>query len=265
MWWHTQGDAHHFGLRVIAGTRVSRLRPRGGVPGGWTTETVDDETWQSRGVVIATGQYRQPMIPSWEGREAYTGRLAHSVAYSNALPYIGRRVLVVGAGNSGAEIATDLSDNGAAYVALSIRTPPAVVPAIRLGCPCSARASLLSMLPPAIANRLGRATARLALGDLTRYGFPRGEFAPYSTRRIPLIDVGFVDALKGGRVTLRPAVDRLTSTGAMFSDGSSDTFDAIIAATGFTTGLESLIDAPGVLDDHGEPLDGQATRRCSPD
>ncbi len=120
---------------------------------------------------------------------------------------------------------------------------------------------LLSMLPPSIANRLGGITARLALGDLTRYGLPQGEFAPYSTRRIPLIDVGFVDALKAGRVAVRPAVDRLTPTGAVFADGSSDAFDAIIAATGFTTGLESLVDAPEVLDDHGEPLgrSGDAT------
>ena len=82
---------------------------------------------------------------------------------------------------------------------------------------------------------------------------PQGEFAPYTTRRVPLIDVGFVDALKRGRVKVRPALERLTPTGAVFADGTSEPFDAIIAATGFTTGLESLIDVPGVLDDLGEP------------
>ena len=152
------------------------------------------------------------------------------------------------AGNSGAEIATDLSDNGAAFVALSVRTPPVVVPRDPFGMPVQRTSLLLSMLPPSIANRIGRATARLALGDLTRYGLPQGEFAPYTTKRIPLIDVGFVDALKAGRVAVRPAVDRLTPAGAVFADGSSDAFDAIIAATGFTTGLEALIDVPGVLD-----------------
>ena len=67
------------------------------------------------------------------------------------------------------------------------------------------------------------------------------------------IDVGFVEALKRGRVKIRPALMRLTETGAVFVDGSSEPFDAIIAATGFTTGLESLFDTPGVLDDEGEP------------
>jgi hypothetical protein len=82
---------------------------------------------------------------------------------------------------------------------------------------------------------------------------PKADFAPFTTKRIPLIDVGFVDALKRRRVTIRPALERLTPTGAVFSDGTSEPFDAIVAATGFTTGLESIIDAPGALDDLGEP------------
>ena len=71
---------------------------------------------------------------------------------------------------------------------------------------------------------------------------------------MPLIDVGFVAALKQRRLTVKPAVDRLTESGAVFAGGTSEDFDAIIAATGFTTGLESLLDAPGVLDERGEPL-----------
>jgi cation diffusion facilitator CzcD-associated flavoprotein CzcO len=175
--------------------------------------------------------------------------------------YVGHRVLVVGAGNSGAEIATDLSENGAAHVALSVRTPPPIVPRDPFGLPVQRTSILLSALPPAIADRLGWATARFVLGDLTRYGLPKGDFAPYTTQRIPLIDVGFVDALKRGRVTVRPAVERLTQTGAVFADGTSEAFDAIIAATGFATGLASLIDEPDVLDDLAEPrgISGEPT------
>jgi putative flavoprotein involved in K+ transport len=245
--------ACHFGLRVVHSTSVRAVRPRHTSPDGWTVETAGDG-WRGCVAVIATGQYRQPILPPWPGRETYAGRLAHSVTYANAAPYIGQRVLVVGAGNSGAEIATDLIDNGAAYVAVSVRTPPPVVPRDPFGLPVQRTSILLSALPPAIANRLGQATARLALGDLTRYGMPKGEFAPYSTRRIPLIDVGFVAALKRGVVKVRPAVERLTQSGAVFADGTTEPFDAIIAATGFTAGLESLIDVPGVLDDLGEPL-----------
>jgi cation diffusion facilitator CzcD-associated flavoprotein CzcO len=162
-------------------------------------------------------------------------------------------VLVVGIGNSGAEIATDLADNGAALVAVSVRTAPPIVPRDPFGMPVQRTSLLLSTLPAFIANRVGRATARIVLGDLTRFGMPPGEFAPYTTKRVPLIDVGFVEALKRKRVTIRAAVDRLTGDGAVFADGTSETFDVIVAATGFTTALESLIDLPGVLTDAHEP------------
>ncbi|HTM24447.1 MAG TPA: NAD(P)/FAD-dependent oxidoreductase [Vicinamibacterales bacterium] len=245
--------ARHFGLRVVTGASVQKIRPRAGPPGGWTIETIQRDLWHGRVAVIATGQYRQPILPAWPGRESYSGRLTHSAAYVSATPYAGQRVLVVGAGNSGAEIATDLVDNGAAYVAVSVRTPPPIVPRDPFGLPVQRTSILLSALPPAVANRVGRATARLALGDLTRYGMPKADFAPYTTRRIPLIDVGFVDALKRGRVRVKAALERLTRTDAVFADGTSEPFDAIIAATGFTTGLESLIGVPDLLDDRGEP------------
>ena len=245
--------ARHFGLRVVTGTFVKKIRPRVDSPDGWTIETMQGDSWHCRAAVIATGQYRQPILPAWPGRESYMGRLTHSAAYANAASYAGQRVLVVGSGNSGAEIATDLADNGAAHVAVSVRTPPPIVPRDPFGLPVQRTSILLSALPPAVANRVGRATARLALGDLTRYGMPKGDFAPYTTRRIPLIDVGFVDALKRGRVTVKAALERLTDTEAVFADGTHEAFDAIIAATGFTTGLESLIDLPDLLDDRGEP------------
>jgi putative flavoprotein involved in K+ transport len=230
---------------------------------GWTLETTMNDVWQARVVVIATGQYRQPIVPAWPGRESYGGRLLHSTEYANATPYVGQRVLVVGAGNSGAEIAAELAaaptagaSEGAAFVAISVRTPPPIVPRDPFGMPVQRTGLLLSLLPAALANRFAWITSRLTIGDLTRYGMPAADFAPYTTKRVPLIDVGFVDALKRGRITVRPAVERLSPTGAVFADGTSETFDTIIAATGFRTGLDAMIDAsavPGLLDDLGQP------------
>jgi putative flavoprotein involved in K+ transport len=254
--------ARHFALQVVTGQTVQKIRRRSAPADGWAVETADGEAWHARVVVIATGQYRQPVIPPWPGLEIYDGRLSHSSGYANAAPYVGRRVLVVGAGNSGAEIATDLSDGGAAFVALSVRTSPPVVPRDPFGLPVQHTSMVLSALPAAIANRLGWVTSRLALGDLRPYGMPPGDFDPYTTKRVPLIDVGFVAALKAGRVMVRPAVERLTATGALFADATSDTFDAIIAATGFTAGLEPLLDVPGELSALGEPrgTSGEPTR-----
>jgi cation diffusion facilitator CzcD-associated flavoprotein CzcO len=248
------GDyAKHFDLRIATSCPVRKIRLSSETPSMWTAATARGE-WRSRVVVIATGQYRIPILPKWDGRATYQGYLEHSSRYTNALPYRGKRVLVVGAGNSGTEIATDLAEKGAAFVALSIRTPPPIVPRDPFGMPVQRTGILLSFLPTAVADRLARLTSRLVLGDLQSFGMQTPRWMPYSARRIPVIDVGFVAALKAGRVQIRPAVASLTTTGAVFADGSVEPFDAIIAATGFDTGLNDLLEAKDVLNNSGEPV-----------
>lgn len=241
--------AERFRLRVMTGVQVLRIATEAG---GWRVDTTSGE-WRAPVVVVATGQYRVPLLPAWPGAGSFRGRLSHSVEYDNATRYVGMRVLVVGAGNSGAEIATDLAEGGAAGVALSVRTPPPIVSRDPFGLPVQRTSILLSALPPFIANRIAAATARLVVGDLSTYGMPRATFDPYTRKQVPLIDVGFVAALKRGAVTLRPAVEALTPDGAVFTSGTHEAFDAIVAATGFTTGLADVLDVPGALDDAGEP------------
>ncbi len=246
--------AKHFNLEVVTGCPVRKIRMDSTAPSSWVAVTAAGD-WRCRVIVIATGQYRIPILPEWDGRDTYRGHLVHSSSYTSALPYAGKRVLVVGAGNSGTEIATDLAENGAAFVALSIRTPPPIVPRDPFGMPVQRTGILLNFLPAAIADRLGRLTARIVLGDLTRYGLQTPEWMPFSARRVPVIDVGFVRALKQDLVQIRPALARLTETGAVFADGSAESFDAIIAATGFSTGLNELLETKDVLNDSEEPLD----------
>jgi cation diffusion facilitator CzcD-associated flavoprotein CzcO len=254
--------AKHFDLEIVTGCPVRKIRLESSTPASWVAATAGGD-WHSRVIVIATGQYRNPILPEWDGRDGYRGDLVHSSHYRSALPYAGKRVLVVGAGNSGTEIATDLAENGAAFVALSIRTPPPIVPRDPFGMPVQRTGILLNFLPAAIADRLGRLTARIVLGDLTRYGLQTPKWGPFSARRVPVIDVGFVRALKQNLVQIRPALARLTTTGAVFADGSADSFDAIIAATGFSTGLKELLETKDVINDSEEPVDqsGEPTGR----
>lgn len=254
--------ARELGIRVETATTVRRIRANDEQSPGWVIET-DQGEWHARAVIVAAGQFAIPVQPEWPGRDEFRGQLFHSSTYSNPAPFAGRRVLVVGAGNSGTEIATDLAEHDAESVTLSVRTAPPVVPRDPFGFPVQRTSILLGFLPASVADRFARFTARLVLGDLTRFGMPRASWMPYSARRVPVIDVGFVAALKRGSVRLRPALVRLTATGAVFADGTSDELDVVIAATGFRTGLEELVDAPGVLDESGEPVDpsGQPTAR----
>ena len=254
--------AGHFRLNIATNSEASAIwwdaaRSR------WKVATADGKTWKSHALVVATGQYREPIKPAWPGVDSYLGWLSHSVGYSNPKPYVGKRVLVVGAGNSGAEIAADIAEHGAKFVAVSIRTPPMIVPRDPFGMPVQRTGIILSFLPTALADRLGRLTARIVLGDLTKFKIPRASWGPYSAKRIPLIDVGFVDAVKRGLVQIRPGVQRLTSTGAVYADGVEEPFDAIVAAIGFETGLASLIEGDGVLNEVAEPVaaSGEETAR----
>jgi putative flavoprotein involved in K+ transport len=254
--------ARHFDLQVVTGCTVRKVLPEADVPSSWVA-TTDRGDWHSRVIIIATGQYRIPILPQWDGRAIYQGDLVHSASYRSALPYAGKRVLVVGAGNSGTEIATDLGEGGAAFVALSIRTPPPIVPRDPFGMPIQRTGIMLSFLPTAVADRLARLTARLVLGDLTRFGLRAPTWFPFSAKRTPVIDVGFVSALERRLLQIRPGLVRLTRTGAVFEDGSEEPFDVIIAATGFSSGLNDLLETKDVLDDLEEPigLSGDPTRR----
>ncbi len=255
--------ARHFDLRIVTDFPAQRIRMESQTPGGWQVVGAHN-SWQTRVVILATGQYRIPRMPVLPGLQDYVGEFSHSVSYQNASDYVGKRVLVVGAGNSGAEIATDLIDGGAAFVAISIRTPPPIVPRDPFGTPVQRTSMLLSLLPPRIADRLGKMTARIVLGDLSRYGLPAADWRPYSSGRVPVIDVGFVSVLKRGLVQIRPALVRLTATQAVYADGRSEPFDAIIAATGFTTGLDSLLEDTAVLDDSVEPVNPAGQPTASP-
>ena len=101
--------------------------------------------------------------------------------------------------------------------------------------------------------------SRLAFGNLTRHGFARPKLGPLSAiklrRRIPLIDVGTIAAIKRGEIAVKPSVAQLTETGATFADGSSGEFDAAVLATGYRPALGDFLAVPGVLDDEGYPRD----------
>jgi putative flavoprotein involved in K+ transport len=242
-------------LDVRLGTEVRRVRP------GWELETAG-ESYGAQAVVVATGRYNEPFTPDWPGQDEYGGTLLHSVGYRTGRAFAGRRVLVVGLGNTGAEIAADLVEQGAERVAVAVRTPPPVVRREILGVPVQLFGIALAPLPPGPVDRLAAVLRRIGTGDLRPYGIGKAAWGPFTARRPAVIDVGFLAQLKAGRVDVRGAVTRLTKTGVVFADGVEEPFDVVIAATGFTRGLGRLLDVPGALDAHGDAIrarDGSGT------
>jgi cation diffusion facilitator CzcD-associated flavoprotein CzcO len=223
----------------------------------WTVATSAGEL-RARQVVVATGYSAEPWVPDWPGRGGFGGMLLHSGEYRSGAPFAGRHVLVAGAGNSGAEIAVDLAEAGAASVSIAIRTPPHVVVRQVRGVPNQVAALLVRRLPAPLGDAVVAAAARSALGDLARVGLPHPEEGALTRVRrdgaIPIVDSGFVAALERGDVRVVPSVAALTRDGARLEDGSLVRADAIVAATGYRTGLERIAGHLGVVDERGLPI-----------
>ncbi|AOT59480.1 putative oxidoreductase CzcO [Streptomyces rubrolavendulae] len=252
----TYAGAH--GLEVVTGVEVLRVERAEREEDGWVLHASGGRRLTSRAVVVATGAAHRPVLPDWPGRETWSGDLTHAAAYRSAAPYEGRDVLVVGAGNTGAEIAVDLVEGGAARVRLAVRTAPHVVRRSVAGWPAQATGVLVRRLPVWPADRLLLAVRRATVPDLSAYGLPRPGTGPYARLRrdgaVPVHDTGLVDAVRRGRVEPVAAVAELLEGGEVaLADGSVVRPDAVIAATGYRAGLEGLVGHLGVLDRRGRP------------
>jgi len=245
--------AETHGLDLRTGTRVDRIERDGDA---WRLETSTGPL-QTDTVIVATGYNGVPYLPEWPGREGFSGELVHSSAYMNPVPYRDRDVLVVGAGNSGAEIAHDLADGGVRRSRLSVRTPPQIVRRATAGIPAQLLGMAIKHLPPHWVDPITKTQRRLSIPDLSARGLPRPEHGVrtsfIATGTTPILDVGIVDAVKHGRVEVVAAVESFDGPDVLLADGSRIAPDAVIAATGFRAGLDELVGHLDVLTPRGLP------------
>jgi putative flavoprotein involved in K+ transport len=242
-------------LDVRTGVEVEGLERNGD---GWRVRTSDGELVASR-VVIATGYNRHQHLPDWPGMETYTGDLIHSGNYKNPQPYVGKTVLVVGTGNSGAEICVDLIEGGAKHVQLSVRTPPTVLLRDNNGMPGQAFGVVFRKLPVPVMDRAWPMIQKTAVGDLSKYGLPlppQGAYSKFLRDDVtPILDVGLVPMLKQGKVEVVAAVESFDGDDVVLADGRRIQPDAVIAGTGFKRGLEPLVGELGLIEpEKGRPV-----------
>ncbi|MCM1969115.1 NAD(P)/FAD-dependent oxidoreductase [Streptomyces sp. G1] len=258
-------------LEIATGIEVTRIEPAtdshpGGADGpdspdgpttpGWTLHATGGRVMAARAVVVATGFNHTPFVPDWPGRDTFPGPLAHAAEYRNPAPYAGRDVLVVGVGNTGAEIAVDLAEGGAARVRLAVRTAPHILRRSTAGWPAQRTGILVRRLPVRLVDRLGALVGKVSVPDLSAYGLPRPTTGLYSRVKqgaIPIQDVGLIDAVRTGRVEPVAAVASFDGAEVVLADGSRITPDAVIAATGYRRALEGLVGGLDVLDERGRP------------
>ncbi|MEV6638016.1 NAD(P)/FAD-dependent oxidoreductase [Actinoplanes sp. NPDC051470] len=249
---YLEAYAAKFDLDVRTGATVESIKP------GWSLTLADGAEHTTETLVVATGYLHTPVVPDWPGRESWAGTLLHSSAYRNAEPFRGQDVLVAGIGNSGAEIASDLAAGGAASVRIAIRTPPHIIRREVAGWPAQLSGVLLGGLPERVFNPLAATLARFEVPDLRAYGIVRpaeGLKTRLRTKRyVPLQDVGIVRDVLARRVVPVAAVTGFTETSVLLADGTSVRPDAVVAATGYGTGLRELFADPALFDETGVPL-----------
>ena len=229
---------------------------------GWRLETSSGEV-RSRAIVLATGNYRTPVLPAWPGLSEFTGEVVHSRDFRSAWPFCNRDVLVVGAGNSAADIAVQLAKGGARRIWLAVRTPPHLVRRTIGPLPSDILLELFAWAPAGVVDPIIGLSERLMWGDLSAYGFnrpPTGLKATVErTGRIPTLADDLIAAVRAGRVEVVPTVTAFESNRVILADGSGIPAAAVIAATGFSMDLEGLIGSLGVLDEKGKLPGGFAS------
>ncbi|WP_030753346.1 NAD(P)/FAD-dependent oxidoreductase [Streptomyces sp. NRRL S-31] len=248
--------AEHHELEIVTGVEVHRVE-RTGDGTGWLLHASGGRELTGAAVVVATGFNHTPRLPDWPGRAEYDGELLHAGDYRNAEPYRDRDVLVVGVGNTGAEIAVDLAEGGAARVRLAVRAAPHILRRSSLGWPAQYTGVLVRRLPVWLVDRLAGPVGRLSTPDLSAHGLPRPDTGLYSRVRqgaIPVQDVGLIDAVRTGKVEVVAAVTAFEDGRVVLADGSRISPDAVIAATGYVRALEGLVGHLGVLDGRGRPV-----------
>jgi len=251
---YLEGYAEYHDLDIATGIEVTRVER---TDSGWELPATGGRVLTSPVVVVATGHNHMPYIPDWTGRNTFSGDLLHASDYRNAAPYAGQDVLVVGVGNTGAEIAVDLVEGGAARVRLAVRTPPHIMRRSTAGWPAQASGILVRRLPAPLVDRVAPYIEKVSVPDLSRYGLPRPANGLYSRVRegaIPVQDVGLIAAVRSRRVEPVAAVERLDGDKVRLADGTDISPEAVIAATGYRRGLEPLVGHLGVLDDRGHPV-----------
>jgi hypothetical protein len=220
--------ADHFGLteRFRFDTRITDLAPTD--DGGWMLRATGGVAQRYDDVILANGTLAEPHVPAFRG--SFSGELMHTSAYKNAAQLAGKRVLIIGAGNSGCDIAVDAVHH-AASVDMSVRRGYYFVPRYLFGKP-SDTLNQGRPLPARIKQLVDTRVLRAFTGDPVRFGFPRPDYRLYESH--PIVNTLILNHLGQGDLRIRPDIDRFDGSTVHFRDGTSDEYDVVLLATGYT-------------------------------
>ena len=246
---YLENYAQHFDIKPIFNQEVVNISKSSNSANiqsnGWTVLTKSNKTYTTKNVIVATGINRIPFLPKWQGDDTFDGTIIHSYKYKNAKPFLGQNILVVGMGNTGAELALDLAENGC-NTYLSVRNPVNIVPRDFLGNPVQLTSKRLAKLPFGIGDKIGSLVQKYYVGNIEKHGLKISKIPPVEQlkihRKTPIIDIGTLDAIKKGKIKIVPDIDHVYPKGVAFKNGTKVDFDSILLATGYKSKVENFIE-----------------------
>ena len=252
-YFHLYADAFDLRRHITFGVSVDAVEPiaTGGPVGsaGWIVTTSDGIRRDYDGVLVANGHLWDQKIPEVPG--TYTGKQIHSGSYRNTGDIEGRRVLVIGSGNSGCDLAVDAAQQHF-DTHIVMRRGHHFQPKTFFGKP---RSELAWMQEYTFEEQdlIARLMMRVSVGEASDYpGMPIPDHRALADGP-PVVNELLLYWIQHGRIKVRPGIERFDGTTVHFSDGTSDDFDTILWATGFHASLPFLDDALLVKQD-GVPL-----------
>ncbi len=193
----------------------------------WSQHGGPAQTAEFKGVVIANGTLAEPNMPRFEGQ--FDGELLHTSAYKNAELFKGKRVLVVGAGNSGCDIAVD-AVHYARSVDLSVRRGYYFVPKYVFGKPADTLGGKFKM-PPWLKQKVDSTVLQWFTGDPVRFGLPKPDYKMYESH--PVVNSLVLHHMGHGDIHVKPDIARFEGHTVHFKDGRSQDYDLVLCATGY--------------------------------
>lgn len=238
---YLQGYADHHDLRgrFRFGIGVEAARPAGD---GWHVRFAGGEERVYAGLISAVGCEWRPHVPAIDGR--FDGEIIHSSQYKHPRVFEGRRVLIVGGGNSGCDIACDAS-RAASRALISLRRGYHFIPKHIFGKPADAFDEEGPHLPYFVEKPVLQGLLRLLNGDVTALGLPKPDHSILESH--PVMNTHILDALRHGDLAVRKNVSEFRGRKVAFEDGAEDEVDLVVLATGYIRGVPFL--EPGLLAD----------------
>ncbi|WP_298317189.1 NAD(P)/FAD-dependent oxidoreductase [uncultured Aquimarina sp.] len=245
--------AKHFNIKPRFNVEVQSIKKENDY---WIV-TTNKENYKSHNVIVATGVNRIPFLPVWKNQENYKGEIIHSRHYKSVIPFKNKKLLIIGMGNTGAELALDLSEHDI-DVTISVRSSLLIVPRDINGRPVQTTAKKLEKLPFGLGRWIGKQVRKIVIGDLSKYGVSISKKDPIDhlkqTGKTPVIDLGTVKQIKSGKIKVVGDIESFYECGVQLKDGTQLEIDTVILATGYRAKVEQFIEnTEGLFDRYNVP------------